>query len=332
MLEFAYPWLFALAVVPLIVRRVFHPYREKQPSVQVPFFELLVEFTGASPGKGAVVRQKMRMQKIALAAGWCLLVVAMARPQWIGEPVETNRSARDIMIAVDISGSMGERDFKTPEGQPITRLEGVNRVMKDFVDRRPLDRLGMIVFGTFSYLQTPFTDDHPTFLSLLREAQVGMAGPKTNFGDAMGLAVRLFEKSKTRNRVLIVLTDGNDTGSKVPPVEAAKIALAGDIRIYAVAMGDPAAAGQEKIDVETLRRIAAITGGRFFEAQNHGELEKAHQDIMALEPEEYETIVYSPRKSLHPYFLGAIIILYSVFFTTFFVLAMTRKARAADDI
>ena len=139
----------------------------------------------------------------------------------------------------------------------------------------------------------------------------------------------MFEQSETRNRVLIVLTDGKDTGSRVPPVEAAKIALARKVKIYTIAIGDPHATGQEEIDTDTLKRIASITHGRFFEAENRADLRAAHRDIMQLEPEEYESIVFLPRRSLHHYCLGAVVILYLLFFSVLFVGITLQRTRTS---
>ena len=327
MLEFSHPCLFLIIWVPFVLRRILKPYKEKQASVRVPFFHTLVHFTGSSPAKGAVVHRKMPFQKIALTFSWCLMVTAMAGPTWVGEPIVREKSARDIMVAVDISGSMGTEDFKTRQGGVISRLDGVKGVLNQFARKRRHDRLGLMIFGTSPYLQAPFTADQKTWLSLLAETEVGMAGPKTNFGDAIGLSIRLFEESETQNRVLVVLTDGNDTGSKVPPVEAAKIAQAKEVRIYTVSVGDPEATGQEKADIETLARIADITGGAFFIAHDGEKLSAAHDRILALEPEEYETIVFSPKRSLHHYLLGAIILLYNGLFGTLFFMSKIKRPR-----
>ena len=331
MIEFAHPWCFLIAVVPFIVRKVFPPYKEQAASVQVPFFQSLVALTGSSPARGAVVHRKIRLQKIALLVSWGLLVTAMARPEWVGEPIVRIKSARDIMVAADISGSMGTMDFATSRGEAISRLDGVKEVLRDFIQQRRHDRMGLIVFGTSPYLQAPFTADHRTWRTLLDETRVGMAGQKTHFGDAIGLAIRMFEKSETLNRVLVVLTDGRDTGSRVPPVEAAKIALAKNVRIYTIAIGDPDATGQEAIDVDVLKRIASITQGRFFEATSRRDLIAAHRDIMELEPEEYESILFSPSRSLHHYCLGAIVLLYNLFFAVLFVGITLRRARTTPN-
>jgi len=318
---------FLVIWIPFVLRRFMRPYKEQQASVRVPFFQTLVQFTGRLPERGAVVHHKIPVQKIALLFSWCLIVTAMAGPQWVGEPIIREKSARDIMVAVDISGSMDTKDFRTIDGAMISRLDGVKGVLKQFAAERSRDRMGLIIFGTSPYLQAPFTADQKTWLTLLAETEVGMAGQKTNFGDAIGLAIRLFESSDTQNRVLIVLTDGNDTGSKVPPVEAAKVAAAKDVRIYTISVGDPSAVGQEKADIETLKRISDITQGVFFRAHDGQKLEAAHERIVALEPEEYQTIVYSPKRPLYHYLLGAIVLLYNGLFGILFLRSWIKRAR-----
>ena len=148
-----------------------------------------------------------------------------------------------------------------PDGANVDRLEAVKYVLAELGDQRASDRLGLIVFGNAPYLQSPFTDDHQVWAQLLAETEIGMAGQSTAFGDAIGLAIKLFRESDSDNRVLIMLTDGNDTGSMVPPVDAAKVAASQDIRIYTIAIGDPASVGEEALDIETLQRVSELTGG-----------------------------------------------------------------------
>jgi Ca-activated chloride channel family protein len=240
-------------------------------------------------------------------------VLAAAKPEWVGEPVEQSRSARDLMVAVDLSGSMQATDFATPEGEQINRLEAVKRVLTELAAERGGDRLGLIVFGSAPYLQAPFTEDHETWRTLLLETEIGMAGQSTVFGDAIGLAIHLFAKSDTENRVLMILTDGNDTGSKVPPVEAAKVARSRDIRIHTVAMGDPTSVGEEELDVETLKRVAELTGGAYFQAMDREQLQRAYAAIAALEPEEYESISFRPRHSLHHIPVALVMLYYGIY-------------------
>ena len=145
-------------------------------------------------------------------------------------------------------------------GERVTRLDAVKLVLNDFIDRREADRIGLIVFGSAAYLQTPFTDDHLVWAQLLEETEIGMAGQSTVFGDAIGLAIKLFRESASDNRVLIILTDGNDTGSRVPPDRAAEIAHDHGITIHAIAVGDPSAAGEGKIDIDGRRVDVMIIG------------------------------------------------------------------------
>jgi Ca-activated chloride channel family protein len=203
------------------------------------------------------------------------------------------------MIAVDLSGSMQATDFTLPDGSNANRLEAVKYVLGRLAAQRPSDRLGLIVFGNAPYLQSPFTDDHQVWTQLLGETEIGMAGQSTAFGDAIGLAIKLFRDSDSDNRVLIILTDGNDTGSMVPPVDAARVAASHAIRIYTIAMGDPATVGEEALDIATLQRVSELTGGRYFQALDQQALTRAYEAIGELEPELYETTSFRPRLSLH---------------------------------
>ena len=327
MFEFAHPWLFLLLPVPLLVHWFVPAYQESQPSIRVPFFQRLVEITGQKPRKGAVILQRVLFQKIWVPITWVLLVVALAQPQLLGDPIEQTRSARDLMVAVDLSGSMEVADFSNQEGVQISRLDAVKLVLAEFADKRQHDRLSLIVFGDSPYLQVPFTEDHAAWITLLNETEIAMAGQSTMFGDAIGFAIKLFENSETENRVLIVLTDGNDTGSKMPPVEAAKIAAHKQVTIYTIAIGDPETIGESALDLDVLESIAEVTDGGFYHALDRGQLENAYRDIAQLEPEEYETLSYRPRRTLHHYPLGVIIIGYLVFFMMMTLQSVIRGMR-----
>ena len=227
--------------------------------------------------------------------------------------MEQQKSGRDLMVAVDLSGSMEAQDFTLPDGSTVDRLEAVKKVLAELADQRASDRLGLIVFGDAAYLQTPFTDDHEVWLQLLAETEIGMAGQSTVFGDAIGLAIKLFQESDSDNRVLIMLTDGNDTGSTVPPVDASKVAAAAGIRIYTIAIGDPATVGEEALDLETIGRVSEITGGQVFQALDQQALQQAYRAIGELEPEMYESISFRPRESLHWLPICVALLLYTVY-------------------
>jgi Ca-activated chloride channel family protein len=312
MIELVHPWALLLLPLPLLMR--FLPaYKESRDSVRVPFFDKLVELSQQRPVTGAMILRRDRVQRFLVRFMWLCLVLSAAKPQWIGPPVEQQKSGRDLMVAVDLSGSMETRDFTLPDGSTVDRLEAVKKVLAELADQRASDRLGLIVFGDAAYLQTPFTDDHEVWSQLLAETEIGMAGQSTVFGDAIGLAIKLFQESDSDNRVLIMLTDGNDTGSTVPPVDASKVAAATDIRIYTIAIGDPATVGEEALDLETIGRVSEITGGQVFQALDQQALQRAYRAIGELEPEMYESISFRPRESLHWLPICIALLLYTVY-------------------
>jgi len=325
--EFAQPWMFAILPLPLLIYWLSPVYKESQDSIRVPFFQRLVELTGQKPGQGAVILQRVLFQKVWMPLSWILLVLAIARPEWVGEPIEQTQSARDLMVAVDLSGSMDAKDFRDADGKIITRLAAVKTVLKEFAAEREHDRLGLIVFGDSPYLQVPFTGDHKTWMTLLDETEIAMAGQSTMFGDAIGLAIKLFENSKTENRTLIVLTDGNDTGSKVPPEEAAKVAEHKEVTIYTIAIGDPETLGEEALDIDVMKSVAEITGGGYYQALDRDQLQNAYEDIARLEPEEYETLSFRPRQSLFHYPLAIIISGFMLFFAVMTWRTLIRNRR-----
>jgi Ca-activated chloride channel family protein len=298
MIELAHPWALVLLALPLLMR-LLPPYKESRDSIRVPFFDKLVELSERRPETGATVLRRDRAQQFLVNFMWLCLVLAAAKPEWIAPPIQQQKSGRDLMIAVDLSGSMETTDFTLPDGSSVDRLEAVKYVLERLGDQRASDRLGLIVFGNAPYLQSPFTDDHQVWGQLLAETEIGMAGQSTAFGDAIGLAIKLFQESDSDNRVMIILTDGNDTGSMVPPVDAARVAASQDIRIYTIAIGDPASVGEEALDIDTLQRVSEITGGRYFQALDREQLAQAYLAIGELEPELYETISFRPRQSLH---------------------------------
>jgi Ca-activated chloride channel homolog len=309
MLEFAWPWMFALLPLPLLVWWLLPPFRARQASVQVPFFERLASATGQTPQRGAVVLQRRATQMVVAAAVWLLTVAALARPQWVGDPLTHEISARDLVLAVDISGSMDQRDFRSADGQTLTRLDGVKRVIRDFIARRKGDRIALILFGTQAYVQVPFTQDLATAQQLLDQTAVGMAGQQTALGDTIGLAIKTFEKSAAKQKLLILLTDGNDTASRVPPEHAADIARQNDIVVDTIGVGDPAASGENRVDLAVLQVVASTTGGHFFRAEDGAQLQAIYADIDRLSPAQLQTLSWRPKLALFQWPLGAAVLL-----------------------
>lgn len=305
MIEFAWPWAFLALPLPLLAWALLPPFREQRASVQIPFFAKVAEATGQTPQKGAVVVRRLALQMIVATLMWVLIIVALAQPQRVGEPIRHDISARDMMLAIDISGSMDQVDFETADEKRIQRLAGVKQVVDAFIARRKGDRIGLILFGTKAYIQAPFTQDLSTIQALLNQTEVGMAGPQTAIGDAIGLSIKAFEASKAQQKMLILLTDGNDTASRVPPAHAADVARERGLVIYTIGVGDPNASGENRVDFDTLRTVASTTGGQFFKAANGADLERIYADIDRLAPVKLETQTWRPKLPLYQWPLGA---------------------------
>ncbi|WP_375778739.1 VWA domain-containing protein [Bradyrhizobium sp. ma5] len=309
MFELAWPWMLVILPLPILAWWLLPPYRARQASVMVPFFDRLAAATGQTPQRGAVVLQRRRIQMVTAALIWALVVLALARPQWVGDPVTREVSARDLMLAIDISGSMDQRDFRGADGATLTRLDGVKRVVTDFIARRHGDRVALMLFGTRPYLQVPFTQDLQTATTLLAQTEVGMAGQQTAIGDTIGLAIKTFEASKAREKLLVLLTDGNDTASRVPPEHAADIARQNDVVIHTIGVGDPAASGENRVDLGVLRSVAATTGGHFFRAEDGAQLQAIYADIDRLAPAKLDSLSWRPKLPLFQWPLGAAVML-----------------------
>jgi Ca-activated chloride channel homolog len=308
MLQFEHPWLFLLLLLQPLIWWLSPPYKEQREALQIPYLQRLANLTGQTPSKAAVVLRRHRALVFLLPLWWVLIVVALARPVWLADPIEKTESTRDLMLLVDLSGSMETEDFKDPRGQRISRLDAVKGVLDEFIERRKSDRLGLIVFGNEPFLQVPFTRDHDVVRALLGQTRTKMAGVQTAIGDAIGLALKHFESSTSEHRVVVLLTDGNDTGSKVPPRKAAEIASQRGISIHTVAVGDPKAAGEEKMDIESLQAISTATKGSFFRADDRAQLDTIYRKLDEIEPEKIKTISYRPRYALFQWPAGAVLV------------------------
>lgn len=318
--EFANPLWFWLLPLPILIFLFVPAYRTKHTAIKVPFFDLLIEALGEEPSKGATQLKASWWQRTILLVSWICLVIALAQPTVLGKPQVRESMGRDVMVAVDLSGSMSEQDFTNKEGQKIDRLDAAKLVLKDFVKHRDGDRLGLILFGDAAFVQTPFTADHNAWSTLLDQTQVAMAGESTHLGDAIGLAIKTFEQTKLdqgvdREKVAIILTDGNDTGSFVEPLDAAKVAAAKGVRVHVIAMGDPSTVGEQAMDMDVINQIASTTGGKAFQAKDSKGLQQAYDDINKLEPQLYESTTYRPKISLQHYFVAIVMVLYLLAFT-----------------
>ena len=317
MLQLVWPWMLAAVVAPFAVARVVPRAPDVAGApIRIPYFEEALAWSGRPAGSGPRLRQA-----IALLA-WCALVLAAARPQWVGDPMPLPVRGRDLMLALDLSGSMREQDMKSGAGFEA-RIDVVKRVAGDFVARRTGDRIGLVLFGTRAYLQAPFTLDLDTVSEMIAETVLGLAGEQTAIGDAIGLAVKRLRERPMERRVLVLLTDGADTASEVDPLAAARFAAAEGITVYAVGVGadEEAAArwfgagrtrARSALDESTLQTIASMTGGRYFRARDATELEEIYRLIDMLEPVGGDDEVFRPTRELFHWPLGLSALLFTL--------------------
>jgi Ca-activated chloride channel family protein len=309
MIEWLWPWFLLLAPLPWLVRRFAPPARNREPALRAPFYD---EWRQLGSDQGSRGSAGHRLPLFALWLIWLLLLLAAARPTWIGDPVELPNSGRDLMMAVDISGSMQIEDMQVGQSL-VSRVDAVKHLGADFISSRKGDRLGLILFGSNAYVQSPLSFDTATVKRFLLEAQIGFAGQDTAIGDAIGLAVKRLRERPAESRVLILLTDGQDTASSVRPLDAAQLAADLGIRIYTIGIGAdrmtlPGLFGSSfgsrqvnpsaELDEATLQKIAKLTGGQYFRARDPQELANIYQVLDQLEPVEQEVVTYRPQQAL----------------------------------
>ncbi len=320
-LEFAWPWLFAALPLPLLAQLLPRAPEMSHATLWVPFFTAVNNTIRLS------TKQHSNLRLLIAIATWLLLVTAAARPQFIGEPIHLPISGRDLMLAIDLSGSM-ESDDMMLNNRRMNRLQAVKEVAGDFIERRTGDRLGLILFGRQAYLQAPLTFDRKTVRQLLDESVIGLAGKETAIGDAIGLAVKRLREQPQENRVLILLTDGSNTAGTVDPMKAADLAAQEGIRIHTIGIGADEQLvrsffGSRKVmntdlDEKALKAIAQKTQGQYFRGRDLASLEAIYQLLDELEPVAEEQQLYRPIDELYSWPLAAALLL-SLF------IALTRQ-------
>ena len=293
----AWAWLLLLLPLPWLLRRWLSPApRTGTQALRVPWFALVVE------AGGGWIRQPLLAAAASLV--WLLLLLAAARPQWVGEIETLPVTGRDLLLAVDISGSMDTQDMILG-GKPVNRLTMVKKVAGDFIQRRKGDRVGLILFGSRAYLQTPLTFDTETTATLLDESEIGLAGRETAIGDAIGLAVKRLREDAASDRVLILLTDGANTSGEVQPMQATEFAAREGLKIYTVGVGADEMMVQDffgsrmvnpsaDLDEDTLKAIAERTGGAYFRARDAKALARIYEQLDELEPVESDQEAIRP--------------------------------------
>lgn len=284
MLTLLWPWMLAALPLPWLVRRLAPAAEPVGAALRLPHFAGLRDLAGRPAG---------RPPWTALLA-WGLLVLAAAQPQWLDEPHLIPTSGRDLMLVVDISGSMRAMDFGS-DNDPLDRLAVVKRVAGEFLERRKGDRLGLVLFGGRPVLRAPLTHDRATVTALLEEAEIGLSGEHTALGDAVGLALKSLRGQPSPSRVVVLLTDGVSNAGSIGPRQAAELAAREGVRLYTIGMGsdesfapNPVGAWSAKasrdFNAGVLQEMAERTGGQYLHALDRAGLDKAYRRIDALEP------------------------------------------------
>lgn len=305
--EIAYSWIFLLLPLPLLVYFLFPPLRIRSSTLLIPSLKKAEEISGIKSRTSAQVSKKNVFVWIILVLIWLLLLSALSSPRLVGEPELKVKSSRNFLIVADISFSMANKDWKL-DGKTSTRWEAVKSVMHDFIERREGDRMGLIFFGSNAYIQAPFTPDLATVDILLDEADVGMAGQMTNIGKAIVKGIEMFQQDTIETKVMLVLTDGVDSGTEILPLDAADLARKDSIQIYTLGIGDPGNSGSD-LDEATLREISEMTDASYFRAIDTEALEGIYKELDALEPIEYEEESFVPATLLYHYPLIAALVL-----------------------
>lgn len=315
MFEFQWPLAFLLLPLPWLVRRYSSPADSRSAALHVSFLERLERISAES------IEPEPRRLRWPFILIWFFLVCAAARPEWLGEPLPMSITGRDMMLAVDLSGSMEFRDLQL-DGEEVDRLTVVKGILGDFIERRHGDRLGLILFASQAYVQAPLTHDRSSVRAWLNESFIGLAGRTTAIGDAIGLAIKRLEGQPAEHRVLLLITDGANNAGRIGPLQAARLAAAQGIRIFTVGVGaDSMAATTDNglfsrdldpsvdLDEGTLQKIALITGGEYFRARNEDSFENIYLELDLLEPALRESGERRAVQPLYPWPLGTALVI-----------------------
>ncbi len=310
MFEFEWVWMFLFSPLPWIVSFLMPASETSTAALKVPN---LKQWLKVQQTHGLSFTSK-RKRVWLLYLTWLCFIAGAAKPMWIGDPISLPVSGRDLMLAIDLSGSMENPDFLM-NGEKVDRLTVVKQVAGDFIERREGDRIGLILFGKRAYVQTPLTFDRKTVQYMLKEAEIGLAGKETAIGDGIGLAAKRLQSRPQDSRVLILLTDGANTAGEIEPVKAAQLAKELGLKIYTIGVGADSMEIQSffgsrmvnpsaDLDESTLTKIASLTGGAYFRAKDTKGLENIYEQLDVLEPAIQEAETLRPQIALYYWFIG----------------------------
>jgi len=331
--QFVWPLIFLITPLPLLFYGFLPRAKGSTPqTIRMPLYVNLQTQLSGSNNNTATPRWRIWLAIII----WLLLVTAAARPQTIGKQVALPVQGRNLMLAVDISGSMQEQDMRLGD-RLVSRLTAVKAVAGNFIERRVGDRLGLILFGQQAYLQAPLSFDRDTVRTLLDEAAIGLAGNETAIGDAIAVAIKRLRKQAEGNRVLILLTDGTNTAGHISPLKAAELAKDEGIRIYTIGVGaDRQASGffgrsvnlGSSIDESTLQQVAKITGGDYYRARDLRALQAIYKKLDQLEPKAKDTTFYRDVHEWYAWPLGLALLLSML--SGIFITGLFRQSAATQ--
>lgn len=306
--EIAYKWVLFFLPLPLLVYWILPALKKRRAGLLAPFFDQAATISRQRPSKKAWITRRNLFGWLALILCWICLLAAASSPRYVGKPGKKIKTVRSFLIAADISFSMAQTDWVL-NGKRTTRWDAVKTIMKDFVQHRKSDQIGLVMFGTHAYLQAPLTTDLDAISWLLDQTDVGMAGQMTSIGEAIGFSIKVFREDTIKQKIMLLLTDGIDAGQQVQPLDAAQEARKDSIIIYTLGIGKAKGSGGYDLDEKTLKDIAHVTGGRYFNAMNEGQLKEIYKELDKLQPVQYEEETYKPVQLLYMYPLALAIAL-----------------------
>ena len=287
MIEFAWPWIFCILPIPILLRYILPAAKQDTTALNVSFLKDLETISGQT-----AYSSKSRWHAFLLPLIiWCLLVTAAARPQLVGDLLPVEPTGRDLLLAVDTSGSMEARDMEL-NGKSTDRLELIKALFGPFIDSRIGDRIGLILFGTDAYLQSPLTFDRKTVKTWLDESMIGIAGTQTAIGDAIALGVKQLYKKDEKSRVLVLITDGSNNSGRKTPEQALELAKQAKVKVYTIGIGSDKlmnngfmrVPASYDLNEDILKQIAQETGGEYYRARSGDDLLQISNVLNKLEP------------------------------------------------
>ncbi len=306
--EIAYKWVFLLFPLPFLLYWILPAMRKRRAALIAPFFERAATVSHQRPRKSAWITKKNIFSWITLILCWACLLAAASSPRYVGQPAKKTKTVRNFLIVADISFSMETTDWVV-NGRRMSRWDAIKSIMKDFVQNRQSDQVGLVMFGTNAYLQAPLTTDLQAINWLMDQTEVGMAGQMTSIGDAIAFSTNVLKADTIKQKIMLLMTDGIDAGENILPLDAAQQAKRDSITIFTLGIGKAKGMGGYDLDEKTLKEIANATGGKYFNAMNEGQLKNVYATLDKLEPVKYDEETYKPVELLYYYPLAAAAIL-----------------------